>query len=105
MAADPHSAHIWLDDLARALRRGDLAAMGPLLARADAALAHLPRDAARLRQLRDMAQRNTQLLTAAARGLRAARQRQSDRAMSAQIVTYDAHGQRRELAGDAATLD
>lgn len=104
MTGDRDKILIWLDDLARALREGDFSAVGFLAGQADSILGHLPADAASLRRIRDAGARNAGLLTAAARGIRAARQRLQDRAHTARITTYDSLGQRSEVVAEAATL-
>jgi hypothetical protein len=91
-----------LDDLldltADALRRGDLAALPDLtqaiLAQADTP----PRDQATADRLRAKADRNTRLLQAAGRGVRAARTRLGDITTGPVLTTYDAHGRRESLA-------
>lgn len=93
-----------LDDMHSALLAGKLAHLGDLAAMAEGALAlaeagDCPSDLAL--RLREKARRNERLLTAAARGVKAARQRAKDLAEAGRFQTYGADG-RRDMLGVAA---
>jgi hypothetical protein len=91
-----------LDNLALALQRGALDALGPLTQAINAELARLPAlDAARAEGLRRRAARNDACLQAAARGVRAAIARIAGATGKAsQLSTYGADG-RKVLVGTA----
>jgi hypothetical protein len=86
-----------LDDAARALLVGDLTALArltPLIESASAA----PLDPASAHRLQTKAQRNARLLDAAARGVKAARNRLSEISKGPTLTTYDARGQKAQIA-------
>jgi hypothetical protein len=87
-----------LDDVHAAIRRGDLSQLARLTARMEAAedgLRHA--SPGELAQIRARAERNMRTLTAARRGLRAARRRIAEVLAAARgLVTYDRQGQRVE---------
>ena len=91
-----------LDDLldltAEALRRGDLAALPDLTEAISAQADTPPRDRATAERLQKKADRNTRLLQAAGRGVRAARARLGDITTGPVLMTYDARGRRESLA-------
>lgn len=87
-------------ETAVALRSGNLAVMGELAARTDAALAEIDSetDPVRIEALRALAQRNATALEAAGRGVRAARRRFAD-IVSARggVKTYDNAGKTHKI--------
>lgn len=87
-------------ETAIAIRGGNLAVMGDLAARTDAALAEIggETDAARIEALRALAQRNAVALEAAGRGVRAARRRLTE-IVSARsgVITYDNAGKTQKI--------
>ena len=90
-----------LDAVHAALLRGDLQALPGLAEQIESALAALPAgDVVAARHLQDKARRNHPLLEAAARGLRAARQRLDEvrGAHGGRTCTYDGSGRRQMLA-------
>lgn len=89
-------------DTAEALRRGELAAIGPLAEQTNAALKDLDgeMDGARLESLRDMAKKNALALEAAGRGVRAARRRLAEIvAARSGVQTYDNAGRTQRVGG------
>ncbi|MDN5787570.1 hypothetical protein [Pseudorhodobacter sp.] len=90
-----------MQETAEALRNGNLAGMGDFTARIEAEVALLESgsDAARIKALRDLAERNAVGLAAAARGVRAARRRLTE-IVSARAggQTYDGAGRTRQIA-------
>jgi hypothetical protein len=87
-----------LDRAASALTSGnlvDLAALTPLI---EASAAQPVPDRATAERLRQKAQRNARLLEAATRGLRAARTRLREIAEGPTLTTYDARGQKAQIA-------
>ena len=87
-----------LDDVHRALRTGDFAALPGLTAAMEAAeAAPRPITAEELKQIRRLAERNARSLIAARRGIKAARRRIAEVISAARgLVTYDRQGQRVE---------
>jgi hypothetical protein len=92
-----------LDRTYTALLSGDLAALGPLAG----AMERLPSlqgtDRTTTERLRRKADRNSRMLQAAARGVRAARGRLAEIAAQPTLTTYDAKG-RRESVGQVSSL-
>lgn len=108
MRDDPALARLEraLEDVGAALAGGAFAGLGPLTGELDAALAaveaHPPADRAALDRLAARARGNMTMLAAAARGVRAARQRLRDLTAAGQgIGTYDRDG-RRTVIGPGA---
>jgi hypothetical protein len=93
-----------LDRTYAALLRGDLAALGPLAAEL-AALPALQRlDRGTADRLGAKVARNSRLMQAAARGVRAARGRLTEISAEPALTTYDARGRRLsvgQVSGDA----
>lgn len=85
-----------LDQVAQALLAGDLAALGVLAPLIDSA--SLPRDRATAERLQSKAQRNARLLEAATRGVKAARLRVAEITRGPTLTTYDARGQKAQIA-------
>lgn len=86
-----------LDQAASALLSGDLAALArlaPVIEAAEVA----PSDRATAERLHRKAQRNARLLEAATRGVKAARQRMDDIVRGPTLTTYDARGQKAQIA-------
>lgn len=94
-------------ETAAAIRAGNLAAMGDLAARTDAALAEIEgeTDTGRIEALRALAHRNAIALEAAGRGVRAARRRLSE-IISARggVKTYDNTGKTQKIGTPAGSL-
>lgn len=86
-----------LDKTAAALLDGDLATLARLTPEIEVALI-APIDRAGAERLQRKSQRNARLLDAAARGVKAARQRMSEIARGPTLTTYDARGQKAEIA-------
>jgi hypothetical protein len=84
-----------LDQTHAALIAGDLAALGPLAETMAQGLARLDRASAE--RLRRKADRNAQMLQAAARGVRAAQRRLAEISAEPGLTTYDARGRRAEV--------
>ncbi|MDP3194009.1 hypothetical protein [Tabrizicola sp.] len=85
-----------LDQAAEALLAGnlaELAALGPRLESAS-----VPQDRATLQRLQAKAQRNARLLEAATRGVKAARLRVAEITRGPTLTTYDARGQKAQIA-------
>lgn len=84
-----------LDQTRDALVTGNLGALAALSVQAEMLAASFPRvDRQTADRLRSKADRNARLLQAAARGIKAARQRLSDIGAAATLSTYDARGRR-----------
>ncbi|MBN8632998.1 MAG: hypothetical protein J0L76_19360 [Rhodobacterales bacterium] len=86
-----------LDKAAEALLAGDLAALARLAPGIEAARI-APTDRESAERLQRKAQRNARLLDAAARGVKAARLRMTEISRGPMLTTYDARGQRAEIA-------
>lgn len=85
-----------LDQAAQALLAGnldDLAALTPQIESAD-----LPQDRVTAARLQAKAQRNARLLEAATRGVKAARLRVAEITRGHTLTTYDARGQKAQIA-------
>jgi hypothetical protein len=92
-----------LDEAHRALLTGDLARLGQLAPQVeDQAETPATMDGATAARLRRKADRNAQLLQAALRGLRSAKERLADIRGSTALTTYDARGNKATLATLAA---
>jgi HAMP domain-containing protein len=88
-----------LDKVAEALLAGDLSLLATLAPKVEAGVATLStRDPVRADRLRAKAGRNARLLDAAARGVKAARNRMSEIARGHALTTYDSRGQRATIA-------
>jgi hypothetical protein len=87
-----------LDQTSAALLSGDLTALARLSPLVETAASELPRDPAALARLKAKADRNSRLIAAAARGVRAARTRLGEIVRGPVLNTYDAQG-RRESVG------
>lgn len=85
-----------LDQAAQALLAGDLASLAALAPRIESA--DLPRDRAAAERLQAKAQRNARLLEAATRGVKAARNRVAEITRGPALTTYDARGQKAQIA-------
>lgn len=84
-----------LQDTREALFAGDLTRLGELAAETEQALADgLPADASLAGRLRALAERNSPLLAAAIRGVKAAQRRAAEVAGHGNFVTYDSRGNR-----------
>lgn len=95
-----------LDEVAAKIRAGDFAAMAPLAAEMDSALAQLSSavPAPALERLRRKAEVNARLLDAARRGIKAARRRIDDaKQVSQRLQTYDISGKRSDIAVGTTT--
>lgn len=94
-------------ETAAALRSGNLAVMGDLAKRTDAALAGIvgETDAVRIEALRTLAQRNVTALEAAGRGVRAARRRLTE-IVSARggVKTYDNAGKTQKIGVPSGSM-
>lgn len=91
-----------VSDTAQALRRGDLAAIGPLAEQTSAALEDLggETDGSRIEALRNLAKKNALALEAAGRGVRAARRRLAEIvAARSGVQTYDNAGKMQRVGG------
>ncbi len=86
-----------LDQAAAALMAGDLAALAGLTPAIEAARI-APPDRASAERLQAKARRNARLLEAATRGVKAARLRMSEIARGPTLTTYDARGQKAQIA-------
>jgi hypothetical protein len=86
-----------LDAAADALLAGDLAALSLLTPQIESA-ALAPSDRAAAERLQAKAQRNARLLQAATRGVKAARLRVAEIARGPTLTTYDARGQKAQIA-------
>jgi len=86
-----------LDQAAAALLVGDMAALARLAPEIEAAQI-APPDPASAERLQRKAQRNARLLEAAGRGVKAARLRLSEITRGPTLTTYDARGQKAEIA-------
>jgi hypothetical protein len=86
-----------LDAAADALLAGDLAALSQLTPQIESA-ALAPADRAAAERLQAKAQRNARLLQAATRGVKAARLRVAEITRGPTLTTYDARGQKAQLA-------
>jgi precorrin-6B methylase 2 len=89
-------------ETAQAIRTGNLAIMGELASRTDAALAEIgsETDAARIEALLSSAQHNAVALEAAGRGVRAARRRLTEiLSVRAGVQTYDNAGNTQKIGG------
>ncbi len=89
-----------LDQVAAALMAGDLASLARLTPGVEAARI-TPANRAEAERLQMKARRNARLLEAATRGVKAARLRMTEIARGPTLTTYDARGQKAEIA----TLD
>lgn len=85
-----------LDQAAAALIAGDLATLAALTPQIESA--DLPQDRAAGERLHAKAQRNARLLEAAARGVKAARLRVAEITRGPTLTTYDAQGQKAQIA-------
>jgi hypothetical protein len=85
-----------LDQTAEALLAGDLATLAELALRIERAA--VPQDRATAERLQVKAQRNARLLDAATRGVKAARLRIVEITRGPMLTTYDARGQKAEIA-------
>ena len=86
-----------LDAAAEALLIGDLPALSRLTPEIESA-ALVPPNRAAAERLQMKAQRNARLLQAAARGVKAARLRVAEIARGPTLTTYDARGQKAQIA-------
>ena len=86
-----------LDQAAAALLAGDLAALARLTPGIEAARIS-PADRAEADRLQTKARRNARLLEAATRGVKAARLRMIEITRGPTLTTYDARGQKAEIA-------
>jgi hypothetical protein len=95
-----------LEDLHLLVRRGRLTELGGAAEALESALAGAgPVDRAGLERLQRLARRNAESLSAAARGVRAARRRLAEiRAIGAGFVAYEPDGRRDEPAGTPGRL-
>lgn len=94
-----------LDQTRDALVTGNLSALADLAPRVEALTESLPRiDRQAAEQLLRKADRNTRLLQAATRGVRAAQQRWLEINTGASLVTYDARGRRETLSGPSIQM-
>lgn len=88
-----------LEDTRLALLSGDLAALEGLAQACEAQLSQgITTDAARLHRIREQAARNAALLTAASRGVSAARRRLRELSGADGFSTYDSAGRRGPMA-------
>lgn len=85
-----------LDEVAESLLAGDLSALAGLTPRIESAT--VPQDRATAERLQAKAQRNARLLEAATRGVKAARLRVAEITRGPMLTTYDARGQKAEIA-------
>ena len=90
-----------LDQAAQALLAGDLSALATLTPRIESAA--LPQDRATAERLQAKAQRNARLLEAATRGVKAARLRVAEITRGPTLTTYDARGQKAQIAPQGLT--
>ncbi|RYI35486.1 MAG: flagellar biosynthesis protein FlgN [Acetobacteraceae bacterium] len=86
-----------LDQAAAALLQGDLTALSRLTPEIEAARI-APVDRMGAERLHRKAQRNARLLDAATRGVKAARLRMAEITRGPTLTTYDARGQKAEIA-------
>jgi hypothetical protein len=86
-----------LDQVATALLDGDIAALARLTPEIEGARIAAP-DHMSAERLQRKAQRNARLLEAASRGLKAARLRLSEITLGPTLTTYDARGQKAQIA-------
>lgn len=86
-----------LDRAADALLVGDFSALAALTSQIESASVTLP-DRASAERLQRKAQRNARLLEAASRGVRAARLRVAEITRGPTLTTYDARGQKAQIA-------
>ena len=94
-----------LDQTRTALMAGDLAGLAVLAERTERLPVALPRtDPATAERLRGKAERNARLLQAAARGIRAARQRITEIGNAPVLSTYDNRGRRELVAAPSAAV-
>ena len=94
-------------ETARAIRVGDLAAMGGLAERTAAALSELgtETDSVQIAALRVSAERNAVALEAAGRGVRAARRRLAEiTSARGGMKTYDGAGNTQKIGGPLGAL-
>jgi hypothetical protein len=91
-----------LDRIHQAVRKADFTAFAMLAAETERLLDGLGpgMTQAGLDRMRKKANRNAACLTAAARGLRAARRRLADVQTAGQLVTYDIQGRRADVSQD-----
>lgn len=89
-----------LDETRAALLAGDILRLAALADRV--AAAPPPADLAQLDRTRRKAARNATLLSAAMKGLRAARRRAEEAGRQGRFSTYDAQGRRDEIGSPAA---
>lgn len=85
-----------LDQAAQALLTGNLTELADLTPQIESAA--LPQDRAAARRLQAKAQRNARLLEAATRGVKAARLRVAEITRGPTLTTYDARGQKAQIA-------
>lgn len=90
-----------LDQAAEALLAGELGRLAALTAQIESAA--LPPDRATAERLRGKAERNARLLDAAARGVKAARLRVDEITRAPTLTTYDARGQKAQIAPQGLT--
>lgn len=94
-----------LDHTRDALVAGDMAELADLAERVEALALALPQlDRPTAERLRQKADRNTRLLQAAQRGVRAARQRILEIHAGPMLSTYDVHGRREVIQGPSLLL-
>lgn len=86
-----------LDQVAEALLRGDMTSLAALSPAIEAETT-IPADRATAERLQAKARRNERLLQAAARGVKAARLRLSEITSGPTLTTYDARGQKAQIA-------
>ena len=91
-----------LDQAAAAALDGDLIALARLTPEIEAARID-PTDRASAERLQAKARRNARLLEAASRGVKAARLRMAEITRGPTLTTYDARGQKAEIAPLGAT--
>ena len=87
-----------LDRAAEALLTGDLAALGALAPRLEAAAMQPPADRGAAERVQQKALRNARLLVAAGRGVKAARNRMAEITRGTTLTTYDAFGRKAAIA-------
>jgi hypothetical protein len=94
-----------LDQIRDALISGNLAVLAGLDIQLAAEASKLPPlDSVTARRLQTKAERNARLLQAAARGLRAARDRMTEIASAPGLATYDAKGRKAAIASPSQAL-
>jgi hypothetical protein len=96
MQADSDADRL-LDHAHDALIAGDLAALGPLAEAMEKVQGWSDLDRPTAERLRRKADRNGQMLQAAARGVRAAQRRLAEISAEPGLTTYDARGRREQV--------